>query len=113
MLLAAAVFLFYTFDPEETRFFPKCPFLWVTGYECPGCGTQRAVHELLHLNVASALKHNAFIAFAVPYIFLGLYLEYFGGKRNHPKLEKIFFGKYAAVVVVGAIFAFWVLRNVF
>jgi Protein of unknown function (DUF2752). len=107
-----STFCFYFFDPETYPFFPKCPFQLVTSYECPGCGSQRAIHDLLHLNIGSALKHNAFMVLALPYIFLGLYLEYFGGKRRHPKLEKIFFGKWSALVVLVVIIGFWIGRNI-
>ena len=26
------------FDPSVSAFFPKCPFLLLTGLQCPGCG---------------------------------------------------------------------------
>lgn len=107
----AALYIFYTFDPETQLLFPKCPFLLATGYECPGCGSQRAVHSLLHLNIGAALKYNAFMVLAIPYIFLGIYLQYFGGKKRFPGVEKFFFGRWAAVVLLAVIIAYWVLRN--
>lgn len=111
VLLVAALYIFYTFDPEAQPVFPKCPFLLATGYECPGCGSQRAIHSLLHLNIGAALRYNAFMLLALPYIFLGIYLEYFGGKKRFPRVEKIFFGRWSAVVVLVVIIAYWVLRN--
>lgn len=112
VLLVAALYVFYTFDPEIQPVFPKCPFLLVTGYECPGCGSQRAIHNLLHFNIGAAFRYNAFMLLALPYIFLGVYLEYFGGRRLHPGLEKIFFGKWAALLVLGVIIGFWIGRNI-
>ncbi|WP_298651328.1 DUF2752 domain-containing protein [uncultured Proteiniphilum sp.] len=111
VLLVAALYLFYIFDPEAQPLFPKCPFLLVTGYECPGCGSQRAVHSLLHLDIGAALKYNAFMVLALPYIFLGIYLEYFGGKKRYPGIEKFFFDKWSAVVLLVVIIAYWILRN--
>lgn len=111
VLLAAALYIFYTFDPEVQPVFPKCPFLLATGYECPGCGSQRAIHSLLHLKIGTALKYNAFMVLALPYILLGIYLEYFGGKRRFPGVEKFFFGRWSAVVILVIIIAFWVGRN--
>ena len=111
MILVAVLFLFFIFDPESHPFFPQCPFLVATGLECPGCGSQRAIHQLLHLNIMGALKQNAFMVVALPNIFLGIYLEYLGGKKHHPRLEKIFFGKWSAVVVLLVIVAFWIGRN--
>ncbi|MDD4632117.1 MAG: DUF2752 domain-containing protein [Proteiniphilum sp.] len=110
-LLVAALFLFYRFDPETQPLFPKCPFLMATGYQCPGCGSQRAVHSLLHANIGSALKQNAFMVLAIPYIFLGIYLQYLGGRLRHPGLERIFYGRWSAVVLLVVIIAYWILRN--
>jgi hypothetical protein len=112
-MLVAALYLFFIFDPDTHSFFPKCPFLLTTGFECPGCGSQRAIHHLLHLNILGALKQNAFMVMALPYIFMGIYLEYLGGKKRHPRLEKIFFGRWSAVVVLSVIIAFWIGRNLF
>ena len=112
LVLVAVAFMFYVFDPEKTALFPKCPFLMATGYECPGCGSQRAVHSILHLDFKSAFTQNTLILFLVPYILLGIYLQFFNGKRRFPKLEKIFFGKWAAIIVVSGILVYWVVRNV-
>lgn len=111
ILLVAALYIFYVFDPERQAIFPRCPFLLTTGYECPGCGSQRAIHNLLHLNIGAALRYNAFMVFAMPYILLGIYMEYFGGKKRFPKMEKFFFGRWAAIVLLIVIIAYWVLRN--
>ena len=111
LLLVAALFLFYRFDPETQPLFPKCPFLLVTGYQCPGCGSQRALHSLLHADIVGALKQNAFMVVAIPYIFLGIYLQYLGGRRRNPGLERIFYGRWSAIILLVVIFAYWVLRN--
>lgn len=113
ILLVTAFIFFFLFDPDTHSLFPKCPFLLATGFECPGCGSQRAIHHLLHLNIMGALKQNTFMVLALPYIFLGIYLEYLGGKRRFPGLEKIFFGRWSAVVVLSVIVAFWIGRNLF
>jgi hypothetical protein len=53
--IAAAVF---AFDPERVRVYPVCPFHQMTGLWCPGCGTTRALHQLLHGNLAAAFRFN-------------------------------------------------------
>ncbi|WP_294083528.1 DUF2752 domain-containing protein [Proteiniphilum sp. UBA5384] len=111
LLIIAALYIFYTFNPEMQPLFPKCPFLLATGYECPGCGSQRAIHSLLHFNVGAALRYNAFMVLALPYIFLGIYQEYLGGKKRHPKIGKFFFGRWSAIAILLIIVAFWVGRN--
>lgn len=63
----AALFLLFFFNPENYPF-PKCPFLLLTGWECPGCGSQRAIHALLHFNIPAALQYNALLVLSLPYI---------------------------------------------
>ena len=45
-------------DPNESGHYPTCPFLFVTGLYCPGCGSLRAVHALAHGDVATAADRN-------------------------------------------------------
>ena len=65
LLLAAAAVLFL-FDPATARFYPPCLFTALFGRECPGCGSLRAVHQLLHGNLASAWTLNRGIVVALP-----------------------------------------------
>lgn len=63
--VAALIFLYGSFDPE-CGFFPACPFKAATGYDCPGCGSQRAIHAILHGRIADAWGHNALMVTLVP-----------------------------------------------
>jgi hypothetical protein len=105
--------VFFYVDPNVYPFFPKCPFLVLTGLECPGCGSQRAIHQLLHLNIAGAFYQNPLLVFYVPYVMVGIYLEYLGGKGKHPHFRNIFFGKNAAIIILLSIILFWIGRNIF
>jgi hypothetical protein len=74
LALAAGAILFLAlcglFDPAQHSFFPRCYFHQFTNLHCPGCGSQRAIHHLLHGNLATALRSNAlFCALAVAGIF--------------------------------------------
>lgn len=65
-LLGAVAMVFFVFEPGESRLFPSCPFHWATGLFCPGCGSQRALHDLLHLRVDDAFRHNPALILALP-----------------------------------------------
>jgi len=45
-------------EPARVSIFPVCPFHQMTGLWCPGCGTTRALHQLLHGNLAAAFRFN-------------------------------------------------------
>ncbi|HQQ77691.1 MAG TPA: DUF2752 domain-containing protein [Thermoanaerobaculia bacterium] len=62
--IAAAVLFF--FDPATTRFYPPCLFKTVLGTQCPGCGSLRAAHQLLHGNLEEAWRLNKPLLIALP-----------------------------------------------
>ena len=73
ILAAAALFLcatvalvFFVFDPTKVAIFPPCFFHQITGLDCPGCGAQRALHQLLHGNLIAALRLNAMFVLSLP-----------------------------------------------
>ena len=55
--LGAAVALF-AFNPSDYHFYPVCFFHRLTGLDCPGCGTLRAAHQLLHGHLREAFALN-------------------------------------------------------
>ncbi len=61
-----AVAMLYFFSPTEHRFYPRCVFHVVTGLECPGCGTLRAAHSLLHGDFATAFRLNPLVFVLLP-----------------------------------------------
>ncbi|SFI42858.1 DUF2752 domain-containing protein [Halpernia frigidisoli] len=112
VLLLAFGFAFYYFvDPLSNNFIIKCPFKAVTGLDCPGCGSQRAIHELLHGNFRKAFSYNPLFIIALPYAFVGILFEWFSLKYKFPKTRKILFGKNAIYIVATVIIAFFILRN--
>jgi hypothetical protein len=58
--------VFFAFDPTKVPIFPQCMFHQVTGLDCPGCGAQRALHQLLHGNLIAALRLNAMFVLSLP-----------------------------------------------
>lgn len=45
-------------DPHVHGSWGECPILATTGYYCPGCGGLRAVADLVHGRVVTALDEN-------------------------------------------------------
>lgn len=72
MLLAVVYFLF---DPTQSAWMPKCLFHTVTGWDCPGCGSQRMGHALLHLDFAQAWRANALLLCVLPYLVFWIFIE--------------------------------------
>jgi Protein of unknown function (DUF2752) len=64
--LLAALAVIYRFPPTEYSFYPRCPIYLVTHWLCPGCGSTRALHALLHLDLPGALHYNALFTLLFP-----------------------------------------------
>ncbi len=48
----------------------------------------------------------------IPYIFRYL-LQYLGAQTTASGIERIFYGKWSAVILLVVIIAYWILRNLF
>src|SRR5258708_40085658 len=58
--------LLFVFNPVQFGFYPACQFYRATGLLCPGCGSLRAWHQLLHGHVLAALHLNPLAVLAIP-----------------------------------------------
>lgn len=110
----AAGFLsyFYFLDPhKETGHFLACPFRMLTGWDCPGCGSQRLIHDLLHLNFAEAFHDNALLFISLPFVMyiLGIFIanHVFG---SHYRV-KIFYKNGFVLGVFLLLVGFGIARN--
>jgi hypothetical protein len=66
LVCAACALVFFAFDPTKVALFPPCAFHQLTGLDCPGCGAQRALHQLLHGHLLAALRLNAMFVLSLP-----------------------------------------------
>ena len=111
-LAPLACIALYLFDPAaKDDPYPNCPFLWLTGYYCPGCGTLRAYHQLLRGNVVDAIGLNPLTVVALPamvYAVASMWLTGYRGRGlPQPRWTMGSGWAVAAVLVV-----FGVVRNV-
>jgi len=109
LLLAGAVYLF-VFEPGKSGFFPACPFRLLTGFTCPGCGTTRALHQVLHGHFAAAFMLNPLLLLAIPFLLFAL-LRYsvIVMRGGVPRPNALPAPAIYAIFVV--IVSFWIFRN--
>lgn len=117
VLIASLIFgvalLYQSYNPEESTLFPTCPFLEMTGLQCPGCGSQRAVHQLLNLDFYGAVKQNFLLVISIPYIILGLIFDAIKRPSERAlRWRKKLYGRNAIFVTLSIIISFWILRNI-
>jgi hypothetical protein len=109
LIIAGAAYLFF-FEPGKSGFFPGCPFRFLTGFTCPGCGTTRALHQILHGHIYTAFTLNPLLLLSRPLLLIAL-LRYSvivmrggiprGNALPAPYIYAIFF----------VILSFWIFRN--
>ena len=117
-LIAALVWLTITlagsylfiFEPGQSGYFPICPFRALTGLNCPGCGTTRSLHQLLHGNVIAAFKLNPLFVLALPFLIWAL-IRYTNSAFLGRPLSTVNLKPRYVWSVVGLVISFWIFRN--
>ena len=104
-------FVYIIYDPSQHSFFIPCPFNYITGYHCPGCGSQRAIHQLLHLNILNALRLNPFLVLSLPIIIYGLGIQIWNFIFKTQFRFKLFYNKFFIYGYFGFAILYWILRN--
>ena len=110
LIIITAIIVYGWWDPQVCSF-PKCPIRSFTGWLCPGCGSQRAMYQVLHGHFSEAFYLNPLLLPAIGYALLGLIFSAFDKKR-WPAIRLKWYGSTAAWISLGIILVFWIGRNV-
>ena len=92
--------LAYVGSPGKSAWLPECVFHRVTGLHCPGCGNTRALHALVHGDLAASLSNNILLLPAL--LLLAVLLIW-------PRLA---INQWVCLTVAVVVIAFFILRNV-
>jgi hypothetical protein len=98
--MTCCVVLLYFVNPAKSGIFPPCPFYMLTGLYCPGCGSLRALHHVLHGDISAALGLNPLMMIFIPVL---CFLLAFPKWRCHPWIS------WCSVAVL---LAYGILRNI-
>jgi len=99
----AAVLLYLGLTDPESAPLPQCVFKRLTGFDCPGCGTQRAIHALLHGRVGEAWRLNAAL---FPALALGALYAW-----SPRRLRPLLYASATPWIIAAATVAWWIGRN--
>ena len=109
---AAGSLLYFYLDPANSRIFPPCPFYKLTGFFCPGCGSQRAFHDLLEGDIFSSADHNLLFVVFMPLAVYSAVVIINNIFRRKKMVQRLFHSYSFALTVLIVVVAFWVLRNI-
>ena len=111
LIILLGIILFFV-DPEYSAFIPKCPFRWFTGFDCPACGSQRAIHQLLHLNIKGAFGYNPFLMLSFPYLIALVITQWFDPQNRLAQLKRICHHRITVNTYLILIIVWWIARNI-
>jgi hypothetical protein len=98
------------FDPATSGVFPPCPVRYLTGWYCPGCGSLRAIHQLLEGNLRVAWAMNPLTLILLPFLAYGLVshalYEFRGRGLPQPFLQAAWIRALCAAILL-----FGIMRN--
>jgi len=112
IFFSSAILLFFLFNPTDHSFFIPCPFNYATGYHCPGCGSQRAIHQLLHGNLSAAFWLNPLLIISLPIIIYALGQKVYNYLFGTDHRVGLFYNRFFIYGFFGLALLFWILRNV-
>lgn len=107
--IVAGTAVYYLADPSTSRWMPQCIIHRLTGYQCPGCGSQRMLHALLHGDIASAWSYNAFLLMMLPLIAVMVWLEI--TRKKHPEAYRRIHSLWTVGAICTGIALWTVYRN--
>lgn len=109
VLVAVIICIYYYGHDPSAGDAPRCMFRIFTGYDCPGCGSQRAIHSLLHGHPLQAWHYNPFIFFAVPIGAFYLFIETW--RDRFPRLYTTANRPTILILIAVSVVLWWILRN--
>jgi hypothetical protein len=112
ILAITAIVIYANINPAK-HYFPRCPLLVLTGFKCPGCGSQRALYCLLHGQWLQAIAFNPLMVLCLPYIIIGMLKEYTSLFANHQQLLHKFYGYTASKLLFIIVIVYFISRNIF
>lgn len=113
VIISLGILSLYVFwNPTETALFPKCPFHSLTGFYCPGCGSQRAIHDIIHGDIIKGIRHNYLFVLLVSVLLYEAVIYVKFKAFNQPTYNNLLQKPKVTNTILIVVILFWLLRNV-
>ncbi len=110
-ILAGGAAVLYCIPPGPGSLYPRCLFHSLTGLYCPGCGSTRCLHALVHGNVRQAAAFNVLLLLALPFLVCwGIRCLWNVGKPRTGSGWRL--PAWTIYTLFGIVVTYWILRNI-
>ena len=112
VLVVILCIVYYRYNPEVYHFFPECPFHKYTHLDCPGCGSQRAIHALLNGQITQAINYNLLLVLSLPMLLVHFSLKGLTMVTGRDYELKIWYKPITPKIIFALVMVFWIARNI-
>ena len=109
VVLGLLVGLVAVVDPHTAGRYPTCPWHAMTGTWCPGCGGLRAVHDLTHGHLITAMHENVLVVLLAPSLVLWWAVARL--RRAGERREPFVLSARGTLLIAGLLVVFAIVRN--
>ena len=110
MAVAGLALLLRLFPPARYAIYPACPFHSLTGLDCPGCGSTRAIAALLAGHWTEAWHSNPLALLLAPLVAALLAPQLYTALRYN-RWRPVLLPPLATKAILSVILLFGLLRN--
>lgn len=110
MTITAGAIYVYLFDPAQGAGYVPCPFRLLTGFDCPGCGSLRGFHQLLHGHLWAAFRLNPLTMILLPAVGYSILSFTILAIRGW-SLPRVFIPHRIIWLMLVVYISFWIVRN--
>jgi len=111
LLLGAAVLLVIALvPPGQSKLYPPCIFYALTGLYCPGCGSLRCLHSLLHGDFVQAAAYNLLTLAFLPWLITSAF-THVCHQLTGIRVARHYGSSRAIWAIFSIIMLYWIARN--
>ena len=111
IMFLMAISFYFLWNPSQYNFYPKCPLYSITGMYCPGCGSQRAIHQIINGNIIEGIRFN-YLLLLLFLVLLYQSMHFVISKLSKKTFSNILHQPITTELILVLVIVFWIFRNI-